>query len=125
MILTIRQAKNIIVNKGEEEFLFVKRKMGIKVISEFYKDNQLIVKSSLYTLFLKQNVVIEFQDLNDFVLLERSKWWYSLLYNNTNLSIKVRYFKRLAFMIFKNGEQIGTIGNPKLITFEGRYYELK
>lgn len=126
MILTIRQAKNITVNNGDSQFLFVKRTFGVKVLSEFYRNEELTFESTLFTIFLKQKVEIQFQNLPHSVLLERTKgWYYSLLYNDTVLSIKVKYFRRPAFRLFENGKEIGTIGNPKLVAVESRYYEMK
>lgn len=126
MILTIRQATNITVNKGDTQYLFVKRKHGFKVLSQFYKNKELVFESSLYTIFLKQKVEIKFQNLPHFISFEREKgWYYSLHYDDTILSIKVKYFKRPAFRLFQNDVQVGIIGNPKLVVFESRYYQME
>ena len=125
MILTIRQAKNITVNNGDSQFLFVKRKLGVKVLSQFYRNEELIFESSLHTVFLKQIVEIKFQNLPHSILLERANgWYYSLFYNETVLSIRVKYFRRPAFRLLENDKENGTIGNPKLVSIESRYYEM-
>lgn len=125
MTLAIRQATDITVIKGGDQFLFVKRKLGMKVISQFYKNEELIFESSLHTFFLKQIVDIRFQNLSHVISLERTRgWYYSLLYDATTLSLKVRYFKRPAFRLFKNDIEVGSIGNPKLIAVESRYYHM-
>ena len=76
MTLTFKQAKHITVNRDGVLFLLVKRKLGLKVISQFYKNEELIFESSLFTIFLKQIVDIKFQNLPHPVVLERSKGWY-------------------------------------------------
>lgn len=125
MILTIRQAKNIAVNNGDGQFLFVKRRLSIKVMSQFFKNDELIFESSLFTIFLKQMVGIKYQNLPHLISLERSKgWYYDLIYNDTILSLKVKYFRRPAFRLFENGKEVGSIGNPKSIAIECRYYEM-
>jgi hypothetical protein len=125
VVLTIRQTKNITVYKGHNQFLFVKRKIGMKVLSQFYRNEELIFESSLFTIFLKQIVDIKYQNLSHPVSLERNRgWYYSLLYDDTVLDIKVKYFRRPAFKLFENGSEIGSIGNPKFLAIESRYYEM-
>ena len=125
MLLSIRQVKNITINQGESQFVFVKRKFGFKVISQFYKNGELIFESSLYTIFLRQIVEILYQDLPNSIVLKRvGGWYYSLFYNESVLSIKVTYFRRPVFKLFKDGKEIGSIGNPKLVSIESRYYEM-
>ncbi len=126
MLLSITQVDNIVVKNGEREFAFIKRKFGLKIISEFYQNKDLIFESSLYTIFLKQIVDIRFQNLQHNVSIERTGGWlYSLTYEQTVLSFKIRYFKRPAFILYKDGKQIGTIGNPKLVSLESRFYIMK
>lgn len=125
MNLTIRQNINITVNNSEKQFLFVKRKLGGKVISQFYQNDSLVLESSLYTIFLRQTIDITYQNLPHFVSFQRTRgWYYSLLFEETILSLKVKYFRRPTFRLLKDGVEIATLENPKLIAIESRYYEM-
>lgn len=126
MAYYIEQAKNIIIKKEESPFLWVKRKYGFNVISQFFKGDKMLLETSLITYFLRQNVEVRFQDLPDKIALVQSRYFgYSLLVNNLELDMKIKYFRRPAFRLYQNGDEVGWIGNPKLVTLDGRYYKMQ
>lgn len=126
MNLLINQAININVFQKEDLFLHVKRDLGIKVISQFFRNGDLICQSSLITYFLKQHVEIEYQNLPDNIHLFRQRgWYYSLMCENVEYSLKIKPFRRPAFRLYANGQVIGTIGGTNSLTLEGRNYEMR
>ena len=93
--------------------------------SKFYQKDKLIFESSLYSIFLKQILNVQFQSLPDSVILEGKKgWYYELYYDDVVLSMNVKLFHRPAYRLLMNGEDVGSIGNPHIIAVEHRYYEM-
>lgn len=126
MLFKISQAANINVSLDGKEFLMVKRKFGFRVVSRFFRDGKLVFESSLLSIAWVNLVRIRYQDLPHVVVFEKTSGrLYSLFYNDVELSMAIKYFKRPAFRLYKDGIEVATIGNPKFITVDGRYYEMR
>jgi hypothetical protein len=123
---TLSQIDNIVVKKGTDEFLTVKRKFGFRVKSSFYQKSTLIFEADLLNFSLYQKVRVRHQDFPCGIKMHKENFWtYSLSCNSDTYSFKIRYFKRPAFVLFKNGLEVATIGSKKLITIGGRFYTME
>ncbi|HUC80776.1 MAG TPA: hypothetical protein VMR70_07660 [Flavisolibacter sp.] len=123
---TISQIDNIVVKKGTEVFLTVKRKFSFRVKSFFYQESKLIFEADMLTLSLYKKVRVRHQDFPFAIEMHKANLWtYSLFCNSDTYSFKVRYFKRPAFVLLKNGIEVATIGGKSLISFGGRFYTME
>lgn len=123
---TISQVDDIVVKKGTEEFLTVKRRFGFKVNSRFCQGATLIFEADLLTFPLYKKIRINYQALPNAIELHKvNAWTYALFCNPDSYSFKVRYFKRPAFILLKNGVEVATLGGKQLITAGGRFYTME
>ena len=123
---TLNQIDNIVVKNGTEEFLTVKRRMGFRVKSSFFQQSKLIFETDLLTFPLYKKVRIKHQDLPCTIAMHKdNSWTYSLSCNSDSYSFKVRYFKRPAFVLLKNGVEVATIGGKRLVNFGGRFFTME
>ena len=123
---TLSQIDNIVVKKGTEEFLTVKRKFGFRITSRFYQESNLIFETDLLTFPLYKKVRIKHQDLPCAIGMHKEgAWMYSLSCNSDSYCFKVRYFKRPAFVLLKNGVEVAIIGGKRLVNFGGRFFTME
>lgn len=125
-MFTIEQVDDIIVKKDGAAFLKVKRKFGWGITSKFFRQENLILESYLITPFLFQKVKINYQNLlNPIELHKDSRLYYALHCNDNIFSIKLRYFRKPPFVLYKNGSEVAHISGQKLVTFGGRAYKME
>jgi len=100
--------------------------MGFRVKSFFYQESKLIFEADLLTFPLYKKVSIKHQDFPCAIEMHKeNSWTYSLSCNSNSYSFKVRYFKRPAFVLLKNGVEVATIGGKSLISFGCRFYTME
>ncbi|NTS41088.1 hypothetical protein HRG84_09215 [Flavisolibacter sp. BT320] len=125
-MFTIEQVDDIIVKKDSSPFLKVKRKFGWGITSKFFRQEKLILESYLITPFLFQKVKINYQDLpNPIELRKNSKLYYALHCNDEVFSLKLRYFRKPSFILYKKDSEVAHISGLRLVTFGGRAYKME
>lgn len=113
MTFYIHSSRDVVVKKEGEIFLVIKRRGVFGVKCRFFKDGQLVLESYLFG-FLLPFVTIQYQNLPKKIWLRRKRWfYYSLLYDDVELSLKSRLFRNPSYLFFKNGVQYGSLTDPK------------
>jgi hypothetical protein len=103
----VNATHNIVVKDEDKIFLIVKRKFGIGIRSAFFRKDQLVFDSFMFP-FIKPFVTIKYQNLFSQVLMCRERGlFYSILYDDVCLSMKLKVFKNPDYFFFKNGVQCG------------------
>jgi hypothetical protein len=121
----IYQEDTIWVSRNGDVFLTVKRKEGWKTTSSVFLNEHLILKSTWSATIAFVSIKIREQHLPDTIELQKRKGKFLLVVNQQELYIKLRYFKRPQFLLYKNGHQVGSVHYTKLITLGYGEYRMQ
>jgi hypothetical protein len=115
----------VVVKKDGEVFLVIKRKVWLGVKCRFFKNDNLVLESYLFPFFLPF-VTIKYQNLPKEVSLHRKlRFFYSLLYDDIEFSLKLKLFRNPDYFFFKDGIQRGSLTNLKQTLGHNVLYKLE
>jgi len=125
-MFTIEQVDDIIIKKNGTDFMKVKRKFGLGVTSRFYRNDNLLLETWLFTAAFYMKVKVKTQLLPQTIEMRKEGGlFYKMYYGDNNLSLELKYFRKPPFIIYKNAFEVAQIGPQRLVTFGGRFFKME
>jgi hypothetical protein len=125
-MFTIEQVDDIIIKKDGIDFMTVKRKFGWGVTSRFYRNDNLLLETWLFTAAFYMKVKVKIQSLPQAIEMRKEGGqFYKMYYGDNDLSLELKYFRKPPFIIYKNAFEVAKIGPQRLVTFGGRSFKME